>query len=198
MGLSSEAIFAIHALTGMAIIGRSKYKAFRNAEKLTGRAELEGLEGAGGAKGGKYSAFGEMSEADGIRYRDWNYEKIKELSIKNPNADSMTLGKYLKKPDGSVSSKAYTEMAKGTGDTYFDLGAKWGEIEKSYGLTDKDMFALFNQSALDDAVTKEKTIRFSQDPTAYGECALKSEWDYLVSEHGYTRLKQIGDYWYAK
>ncbi len=30
---------------------------------------------------GKYSAFGEMSEADGVRYRDWNYQKIHEISI---------------------------------------------------------------------------------------------------------------------
>lgn len=45
-------------------------------------------------KGGKYSAFGEMSEADGIRYRDWNYDKIKEMSIHNADSDTLTLGKF--------------------------------------------------------------------------------------------------------
>lgn len=146
----------------------------------------------------EYSAFGEMSETDGIRYTEWNYEKIREMSIKNPNSKSMTLGKYFTDSDGNVLPKAYTEMAKQTGDTYFDLGSKWDEIKKAYNLTDNEMFELFNVSALDDAVSKGKTIRFSQDPRAYGDCALKNEWEYLKNKYNYKQLKQIGDYWYAK
>ena len=147
--------------------------------------------------GGKYSAFGEMSEADGIRYRDWNYDKIKEISIKNPDSDSMTLGKYIRNPDGIVSPKSYTEMAKSTGDTYFDLGTQWEEIKEAYNLSDKDMFDLFNTNALDEAVSQGKTIRFSQNPSAYGDCALKDEWTYLKEKYGYTDLIKEGDYWYA-
>ncbi len=144
---------------------------------------------------GKYSAFGEMLEADGIRYRDWNYEKIHEISIHNPNSDSMTLGKYF---DGTIESGSYVARAEVTGDTYFSLGTQWDDISGAYGLTDKDMFNLFNTRALDDAVAQGKTIRFSQNPMEWSGTALGDEWNYLQSNYGYTRLKQIGDYWYAK
>lgn len=60
------------------------------------------------------------------------------------------------------------------------------------------MFDLFNVPALDDAAKAGKELRFSHDPTAYGDCALKKEWQYLKYKFGYTRLKKIGDFWYAK
>ena len=102
---------------------------------------------------GKYSAFGEMSEADGVRYRDWNYQKIHEISIHNPNADSMTLGKYF---DGTIESGSYIARAELTGDTYFSLGTQWNDITQAYGLSDKEMFNLFNTRALHDAVMQGK------------------------------------------
>ena len=34
----------------------------------------------------------------------------------------------------------------------------------------------------------------SHDPTAYGDCALKWEWDYLVNKHDFNDLLQIGDF----
>ena len=150
---------------------------------------------AGAGKSGKYSAFGEMSEADGVRYRDWNYQKIHEISIHNPNAGSMTLGKYF---DGTIESGSYVARAELTGDTYFSLGTQWNDITKAYGLSDKEMFNLFNTRALDDAVRQGKSIRFSQNPLEWKGTALGDEWLYLQSKHGYTRLKKIGDYWYAK
>ena len=146
-------------------------------------------------EGGKYSAFGEMSESDGVRYRAWNYEKIHKISIHNPNADSMTLGKYF---DGTIESGSYVARAELTGDTYFSLGAQWNNITKSYGLSDKEMFNLFNTRALDDAVRQGKSIRFSQNPLEWKGTALGDEWLYLQSKHNYTKLKKIGDYWYAK
>ena len=102
---------------------------------------------------GKYSVFGEMSEVDSVRYRDWNYEKIHEISIHNPNADSMTLGKYF---DGTIESCSYIARAELTGDTYFSLGTQWNDITQAYGLSDKEMFNLFNTRALDDAVMQGK------------------------------------------
>lgn len=136
-----------------------------------------------------------MSESDGIRYRDWNYEKIYEISIHNPEADSMTLGKYF---DGTLESGSYVARAEATGDTYFSLGTQWDDISRAYGLSDKDMFNLFNTRALDEAVAQGKTIRFSQNPIEWSGTTLGDEWNYLQSNQGYTRLKQIGDYWYAK
>lgn len=90
-------------------------------------------------------------------------------------------------------------MAKKTGDTYFDLGTRWGEIKDVYTLTDTDMFDLFNTSALDEAVASGKTIRFTHYPESkeYVDSALANEWRYLKSKHGYTRLEPEGDYWYA-
>ena len=140
-----------------------------------------------------------MPKEDGVRYREWNYEKIREISVKNPKSDSMTLGKYIHGEGGKPAPEAYTEMAKKTGDTYFDLGTRWGEIKDVYTLTDTDMFDLFNTSALDEAVASGKTIRFTHDPRllSYERSALADEWRYLKSKHGYTKLEPGGDYWYA-
>ena len=150
-------------------------------------------------KGTAGSTLGKMSAKDAVAYREWNYEKIRELSVKNPDADSMTLGKYVPGEDGKPAPTAYTEMAKKTGDTYFDLGMQWGEIEEAYTLTDTDMFDLFNTSALDKAVQEGKTIRFTHDPRLkiYERSALADEWRYLQNKHGYIRIKSEGDYWYA-
>ncbi len=149
----------------------------------------------GAVRGGKYSVLGKMLEADGVRYRDWNYEKIHEISIHNPNSNSMTLGKYF---DGTIESGSYVAKAELTGDTYFSLGNQWDDITKAYGLSDKEMFNLFNTRALDDAIVQGKTIRFSQNPLDWSGTALGDEWSYLQSKYGYTRLKKIGDYWYAR
>ena len=169
---------------------------WRTQERLNAQRNAGAGKGnESGNKSGKYSAFGEMSEADGVRYRDWNYQKIHEISIHNPNAGSMTLGKYF---DGTIESGSYVARAELTGDTYFSLGTQWNDITKAYGLSDKEMFNLFNTRALDDAVRQGKSIRFSQNPLEWKGTALGDEWLYLQSKHGYTRLKKIGDYWYAK
>ena len=162
-------------------------------------AFVEGLLGGAGLKNagsgsGNYSAFGEMSEADGVRYRDWNYEKIQEISIHNPNADSMTLGKYF---DGTIESGSYVARAELTGDTYFSLGTQWNDIAQAYGLSDKEMFNLFNTRALDNAVMQGKTIRFSQNPLDWVGTALGDEWSYLQHNYGYRDLIEMGGYWYA-
>ena len=132
------------------------------------------------------------------------YLKYRKMSVNNPDSDTMTLGKYEPtiRPDGTPDysipgSGAYTQKAGDT--TYFSLGTEWDNITNTYNLdtAGKDMFKLFNQPALDDAVNAGKTIRFSHDPTAYGDCALKWEWDYLVNKHDFNDLLQIGDFWYG-
>lgn len=132
------------------------------------------------------------------------YLKYRKMSINNPNSDTMTLGKYEPTilPDGmpdypTPGPGAYTQKAGDT--TYFSLGTEWDNITDTYNLDSvgKDMFKMFNQPALDDAVNAGKNIRFSHDPTAYGECALKWEWDYLQNNHGFSDILQIGDFWYG-
>ena len=182
-------------LTSAELAGVEKADALLVSQKVK-YEDVWDLRNVGDAlESGKYSAFGEMSEADGVRYRDWNYQKIHEISIHNPNAGSMTLGKYF---DGTIESGSYVARAELTGDTYFSLGTQWNDITKAYGLSDKEMFNLFNTRALDDAVRQGKSIRFSQNPLEWKGTALGDEWLYLQSKHGYTRLKKIGDYWYAK
>ena len=182
-------------LTSAELAGVEKADVLLVSQKV-GYEDVWDLRNVGDAlESGKYSAFGEMSEADGVRYRDWNYQKIHEISIHNPNAGSMTLGKYF---DGTIESGSYVARAELTGDTYFSLGTQWNDITKAYGLSDKEMFNLFNTRALDDAVRQGKSIRFSQNPLEWKGTALGDEWLYLQSKHGYTRLKKIGDYWYAK
>ena len=116
----------------------------------------------------------------------------------------MTLGKYEPTilADGTKDFSipgpgAYTQKAGNT--TYFSLGSEWDNITAKFKLDSagKDMFKLFNQPALDDAVNAGKSIRFSHNPTAYGDCVLKWEWDYLVNKHGFTELIEIGDFWYG-
>ena len=132
------------------------------------------------------------------------YTEIRKMSIKNPESDTMTLGKYEPtiRPDGKVDygtpgPGSYIKKAGKT--TYFDLGEYWNKIKEKFHLDDKQMFDAFNKSALDDAVAQGKTIRFSHDPTLkiYEKSALRWEWDYLKEQHGYKGLKPKGGYWYG-
>ena len=132
------------------------------------------------------------------------YEKYRVDSVHNINSDIMTLGKYEStiRADGtrdySVSDLgAYIVKAGDT--TYFSLGTKWDKITDRYNLdvVGQNMFDYFNKPVLDDAVNAGKEIRFSHNPQAYGECALKWEWDYLQEKHGYFALEKKGDFWYA-
>ena len=120
-----------------------------------------------------------------------DYLAIRKMSIHYPDADSLVLGKYTK------DAKSYVSMAEAEKSSYFSLGEDWDALKTQYGLTDKDMFDNFNIPALDDAVNLDKTIKFTHNPTDYGG-ALLDEWDYLKSNHGYTSLEKIGDFYYAE
>ena len=108
--------------------------------------------------------------------------------------DVLACGKYF---DGTIESGSYIARAELTGDTYFSLGTQWNDITQAYGLSDKEMFNLFNTRALDDAVMQGKTIRFSQNPLDWSGTALGDEWSYLQHNHGYRDLIEMGGYWYA-
>ena len=134
------------------------------------------------------------------------YEMYRTKSVINPDSDTMTLGKYEPtiRPDGTPdwSTPGPNSYISKAGDTtYFSLGDDWNKITVEYGLDaeGRDMFKYFNQPALDDAVAQGKTIRFSHDPTLkmYEKSAIRWEWDYLMEQHGYKRLKPKGDYWYG-
>ena len=134
------------------------------------------------------------------------YTDYRKMSIKNPESDTMTLGKYEptirpdgKKDYGTPGSGSYNVLAEADGSSYFDMGKFWNEIQEEHLLNNRQMFEAFNKSALDDAVAQGKTIRFSHNPELpqYEKSALRWEWDYLQEQHGYTGLKPKGGYWYG-
>ena len=180
-----------------------------------------GLSGAitGAFVGGITGAFSYIKNSDilknGLKIRSGKvdgkipadeYRGIVQRSVQNPDADTMTLGKYRPSinSDGTenwevAGPDAYTKIADNAGNTYFSLGTEWDDITNTYNLDSqgKSMFEYFNKPALDKAVESGKTIRFSHDPNGYGNCALKWEWDYLQNKHGFNNLDKIGDFWYA-
>ena len=134
------------------------------------------------------------------------YEMYRTKSVINPDSDTMTLGKYEPtiRPDGTQdwSTPGPNSYISKAGDTtYFSLGDDWNKLTEAYHLDSRgeQMFEAFNKPALDDAVAKGKTIRFSHDPRLkiYEKSALRWEWDYLRAQHGYKDIDFIGGYWYA-
>ena len=97
------------------------------------------------------------------------FENIRKISIHNPNADSIVLGKYTPSYENGVANwevpgpDSYITKS-GTDSTYFSLGSEWGKIQTTYGLADDEMFKIFNIPALDDAIASGKTIKFSHKP----------------------------------
>ena len=159
-------------------------------------------------EGGKYSAFGEMPDVDGMRYRDWNYERIREMSIHNPDADTLTLGKYRpsKNIDGTDNWKvagadSYNVIAEKNGNMYFDMkDGLYDNVMENYKLSYQDMFDEFNTTALDKAISEGKTIRFSHNPelTEYAGSFTDQEWKYLQKHGNYLYLREEGGFWYAE
>ena len=107
----------------------------------------------------------------------------------------MPLGRY--EPQGTDIPEPYTEIAEAEKDTYFSLGENWNKIKDKYGFSDDDMFKLFNIPALDDAAKAGKTIRFCHNPELIEGKSLWNEYMYLKTKYG-LKIKQIGEYWYAK
>ncbi len=122
-----------------------------------------------------------------------DYAEIRTASIKNPDADSMTLGKYFSPTDSYI-------VRAGKDSSYFDLGTDWDIIQDKYQLTESDMFEYFNKPALDDAIAKGKTIRFSHNPLKFKGTHLASEWKYLKQQLNVTDADLFfeGGFWYVK
>lgn len=123
------------------------------------------------------------------------YQNLRVRSVYNINCDRMTLGKFI----SPESSDNYINKAKSTGDMYFNMGKDWDRIKKMYGITDDDMFKLFNEPVLDDAVKLGKTIRFSQNPEDYPKKdAIYQEYDYLKNKYHYELISKKDGYWYIR
>jgi len=135
-----------------------------------------------------------------------DYDAIRISSIKNPNSDILTLGKYKPTIENGVENWKKpgpdSYIAKAGETSYFDLGSEYNVIKDKYGLTDSEMFDYFNKPVLDDAIAKGKTIRFSHNPLETRTGALFQEWNYIKSNLGVTDANLVynrdGDYWYVK
>lgn len=86
------------------------------------------------------------------------------------------LGKY----DGGGPS-SYINKA-GDNYIYFSID-DWNGIKEQFGLTDDDMFKLFNEAFLDDGINAGKTFEFSHNLIG-DQGALGKEYAYLL-ENGY-------------
>jgi hypothetical protein len=107
-----------------------------------------------------------------------------EASTHNMDADRAGLGAY--RHDDPTS---YEKLAEESGDFYFSMPSSkttdmWDETKERFGLTDSQMFDLFNRPFLDEVIHKRLPVRFNENPnTATGTSFIK-EWAYL-QEKGY-------------
>jgi hypothetical protein len=126
------------------------------------------------------SVSGEKVLVNGVsKMTTSEWAAIREASVHNVDAPNVTLGKW----DSADISNSYTSKAQAAGNEYFDLGADWDAIAGKYGLSDDDMFDLFNRPFLDDVIADGKTIHFTDNP-ANDLRTLGFEYEYLRS-HGY-------------
>jgi hypothetical protein len=120
------------------------------------------------------------------------FKTIRQSSIKNPDADSITFGKYSNGPD------SYTVKA-GKTSSYFDMGEEWNAVRKRYNLSYDEMFEYFNKPAIKDALDMGKKIQFSHNPIN-DDGFLGMEWDYIKDIMYLTDddLIEMGGMWYVK
>lgn len=105
-----------------------------------------------------------------------------EASVHNMDAVRATLGKYY-----PGEARSYENVAEASGDAYFNMPSKprdlWKETQEKHGLTNDEMFELFNKPFLQEIVEKRMPVRFTVDPendTGY----LRDEFDFL-GDSGY-------------
>ena len=88
----------------------------------------------------------------------------------------------------------------GLDSSYFDMGEQWQRLEDKYGLTDRQLFDMFNKPFLDDAIENGMEIRFSHNPLNYRKGALVEEWKYIkkIMNIRNNNLVKKGGYWYVE
>ena len=134
-----------------------------------------------------------------------DYQAIRTASVKNPDADSITLGKYTPTVFDGVADwtkpgpDSYIARA-GDSSSYFDLGGEWAVIKEKYGMNDQEMFEYFNKPVLEDAIAGGKTIYFSHNPLEYPDTFLDWEWEYIKKRLLLTdeNLKKNEGIWYVR
>jgi len=142
--------------------------------------------GAGALKGlGLIGGATELTVPDLIRVPGTDklisqnaYDITYASSVHNPNAPVVMLGKFEGGGPASYIVKA------GNDHSYFSLGGEWDKIKAAQGLTDQEMFDLYNKRFLQDGIDAGKTFEFSHPP-ARDPFFLGQEYKYLMA-HGYT------------
>jgi hypothetical protein len=121
------------------------------------------------------------------------FKTIRQSSIKNPDADSITLGKYTNGLDSYIAKA-------GGNSSYFDMGSNFDKVMKEYDLSYDEMFEYFNKPVLNDAISSGKTIRFSHDPRLYETGFIVDEWEYIKSTLKLTDTDLVfeGGFWIVK
>ena len=96
-------------------------------------------------------------------------------------------------------SDSYIAKA-GLDSSYFDMGEQWQRLEDQYGLTDRQLFDMFNKPFLDDAIENGMEIKFSHNPLNYEQGSIIAEWNYIKKclNVDDKSLIQRGGYWYVE
>ena len=171
--------------------GREPASSFN--DQLQAGTEKSRIRGAGKAAEGLLNGLKIINGKVGGKIPVDEYKTILKSSIKNPDAKTMTLGKYTNGPDSYIARA-------GKDSTIFDMGEQRGIIRQKYSLTNKEIFDYFNIPALDDAISSGKIIRFSHNPLDYDTGALPAEWNYIKNNLGLADGNLIfeGGFWHVK
>jgi hypothetical protein len=108
------------------------------------------------------------------------------------STDTLGLGKFIPPPNNQMS---YEVVARRNGDGYFNMDSgDWHGVKDAFGMTDDDMFDVFNRPLLDEAGTQGYDISYSSNPTIPGApgpngqptlTALNKEHLYLTQKWNY-------------
>lgn len=101
-------------------------------------------------------------------------------STHNMSADWATLGKY--KRDNPAS---YEQVAAANGDAHFNMPSSprsdlWTKTQQKYGLSNDEMFEIYNRPFLQEIVDHRLPVRFTDNPDGAGGY-LEDEYDFLTA-----------------
>ncbi len=182
--------------------------AYDNLERFGTTQKFKGSQNTYSNPGNAYTSGGVTQRnavdlLDGIDIKDGKvggkipvdeFKAIRLSSVKNPDAGSITLGKYENGGANSYIAKA------GKTSTYFDMGSDWETTRQNFNLSGEEMFNYFNKPVLSDAISSGKSIRFSHDPRLYETGSIVDEWEYIKLTMKLTdeNLVFSGGFWYVK
>jgi len=115
---------------------------------------------------------------------------LRESSVHNADSDTLVLGKYHE--EGSPDAdKSYDKIAEAEGKSYFQMEKGAFDDLKEAGLSDSEIYDLYNKPAIEEAIEDGKTIEFTGDPKEMSTVSGDGELNYSGRE--YWDIQQYAD-----